>query len=86
MHTMLSFQCPSCGKGGFKNNVAVAHHMSQPRSGCSMWLQDLVCLRSEPDDSHMDSDDEPNISVDMNDGLNIPDIESGGFGDWDQMS
>ncbi|KAG1800382.1 uncharacterized protein HD556DRAFT_1430435 [Suillus plorans] len=83
---MSSFQCPSCGKGGFKNDVAVARHMSQPRSGCSTWLQDLVCLRSEPDDSRMDSDDEPNISMDMDDGPNIPDIESGGFGDWDQMS
>jgi hypothetical protein len=32
----------------------------------------------------MDLDDEPNISMD--DGPNIPDIESGGFGDWDEMS
>ncbi|KAG1838044.1 hypothetical protein DFJ58DRAFT_734059 [Suillus subalutaceus] len=83
---MSSFQCPSCGKGGFKNDVAVARHMSQPRSGCSTWLQDLACFRPESDDSRMDSDDEPNISMDMDDGPNIPDIKSGGFGDWDEMS
>ncbi|KAG1865025.1 hypothetical protein DFJ58DRAFT_714811 [Suillus subalutaceus] len=77
---MSSFQCPSCGKGGFKNDVAVARHMSQPRSGCSMWLQDLACFRPESDDSRMDSDDEPNISMDMDDGPNIPDIESGSTG------
>ncbi|KAG2133031.1 hypothetical protein DEU56DRAFT_757250 [Suillus clintonianus] len=84
---MSSFQCPSCGKGGFKNDVAVARHMSQPRSGCSTWLQDLICLRSESD-SCMDSDDEPNISMDMDDASepNMPDIESGGLGDWDEMS
>ncbi|KAG1817873.1 hypothetical protein DFJ58DRAFT_888393 [Suillus subalutaceus] len=73
-------------KAVFKNDVAVARHMSQPRSGCSTWLQDLACFRPESDDSHMDSDDEPNISMDMDDGPNIPDIESGGFGDWDEMS
>ncbi|KAG2144334.1 hypothetical protein DEU56DRAFT_910688 [Suillus clintonianus] len=84
---MSSFQCPSCGKGGFKNDVTVAHHMSQPCSGCSTWLQDLICLRSESD-SRMDSDDEPNISMDMDDASepNMPDIESGGLGDWDEMS
>ncbi|KAG2087116.1 uncharacterized protein F5147DRAFT_748558 [Suillus discolor] len=43
----MAFQCPSCGKGGFKDDVAVARHMSQPRSGCSTWLQDLICSRSE---------------------------------------
>ncbi|KAG1796320.1 uncharacterized protein HD556DRAFT_1431393 [Suillus plorans] len=32
------FQCPSCGKGGFKDEVAVAHHMNQPRSGCHTFL------------------------------------------------
>ncbi|KAG1745012.1 uncharacterized protein EDB91DRAFT_1080534 [Suillus paluster] len=72
--------CLSCGKGGFKDHVTVARHMSQPHSGCSMWLQDLICLRSESDDSRMD--DEPNINMD--DGPNIPDTKSGGFGDWDE--
>ncbi|KAG1904224.1 uncharacterized protein F5891DRAFT_1126636 [Suillus fuscotomentosus] len=28
------FQCPSCSKGRFKDEVAVAHHMNQPHSGC----------------------------------------------------
>ncbi|KAG2124666.1 hypothetical protein DEU56DRAFT_873241 [Suillus clintonianus] len=79
---MLSFQCPSCGKGSFKDHVAVARHMSQPRSGCSAWLQDMVRMRSESDDFCMD--DEPNTNMDN--GPNIPDTESGGFGDWDEMS
>ncbi|KAG1865732.1 hypothetical protein C8R48DRAFT_747731 [Suillus tomentosus] len=52
--TRLVGSCPSCGKGGFKDDVAVAWHMSQPRSGCSTWLQDLICSRSESD-----MDDEP---------------------------
>ncbi|KAG1854018.1 hypothetical protein F4604DRAFT_1686206 [Suillus subluteus] len=50
-------------KGGFKDHVTVACHMGQPRSGCSTWLQNLICL-----------DDGPNNH-----------IESGGFGDWDEM-
>ncbi|KAG1905725.1 uncharacterized protein F5891DRAFT_1125768 [Suillus fuscotomentosus] len=39
---MSNFQCPSCGKASFRDQVAVARHMSQPRSGCSTWLQDLI--------------------------------------------
>ncbi|KAG1776684.1 hypothetical protein EV702DRAFT_1198056 [Suillus placidus] len=70
----MAFQCPSCGKGGFKDHIVVARHMSQPRSGCSTWLQDLICSRSKSD-----MDDEP-----MDNGPHIPDIESGGFGDWDE--
>ncbi|KAG1884486.1 uncharacterized protein F5891DRAFT_971192 [Suillus fuscotomentosus] len=77
----MTFQCPSCGKGGFKDDVAVARHMSQPRSGCSTWLQDLICSRSESD-----MDDEPVSTNTMDDGPHtIPDIETGGFGDWDEM-
>ncbi|KAG1886286.1 hypothetical protein F4604DRAFT_1675922 [Suillus subluteus] len=59
----MSFQCPLCSKGGFKDHVTVARHMGQPRSGCSTWLQNLICL-----------DDGPNNH-----------IESGSFGDWDEM-
>ncbi|KAG2106248.1 uncharacterized protein F5147DRAFT_653992 [Suillus discolor] len=59
---MSNFQCPSCGKTGFKDQVAVARHMSQPCSGCSTWLQDLIHLRDLSDDSmHTDDLDEPNI-------------------------
>lgn len=38
-------RCPNCGKGGFKDAVAVANHMSQPSSGCNTWVDDLVSLR-----------------------------------------
>ncbi|KAG2105843.1 uncharacterized protein F5147DRAFT_746400 [Suillus discolor] len=59
---MSNFQCPSCGKTSFKDQVAVARHMSQPRSGCSTWLQDLIHLQDLSDDSmHTDDLDEPNI-------------------------
>ncbi|KAG1812038.1 hypothetical protein EV424DRAFT_1473622 [Suillus variegatus] len=54
------FQCPSCGKGGFKDDIAVAHHMNQPRSGCSTWLQDIIQLQTDYsmsiDDPHMPHD------------------------------
>ncbi|KAG1883998.1 hypothetical protein F4604DRAFT_1677165 [Suillus subluteus] len=69
----MSFQCPSCSKGGFKDHVTVACHMGQPHSGCSTWLQNLICL-----------DDGPNNPVNMDDEPNNH-IESGGFGDWDEM-
>ena len=38
-------RCPSCGRGGFKDHVAVAKHMSQPHSGCNSWLDDLVRIQ-----------------------------------------
>ncbi|KAG1845211.1 hypothetical protein F4604DRAFT_1978525 [Suillus subluteus] len=69
----MSFQCPSCGKGGFKDHVTVACHTGQPRFGCSTWLQNLICL-----------DDGLNNPVNMDDELNNH-IESGSFGDWDEM-
>ena len=34
-------RCPSCGKG-FKSKNSVAMHMSQPRSGCNTWVNNLV--------------------------------------------
>ncbi|KAG1854650.1 hypothetical protein C8R48DRAFT_609736 [Suillus tomentosus] len=59
---MSNFQCPSCGKASFRDQVAVARHMSQPRSGCSTWLQDLIRLRDLSDDSmNTDDLDGPNI-------------------------
>ncbi|KAG1888897.1 uncharacterized protein F5891DRAFT_987739 [Suillus fuscotomentosus] len=59
---MSNFQCLSCSKAGFRDQVAVARHMSQPHSGCSTWLQDLICLRDLSDDSmNTDELDEPNI-------------------------
>ncbi|KAG1830041.1 hypothetical protein EV424DRAFT_1535453 [Suillus variegatus] len=66
-------ECPSCGKDGFKDHVAVARHMSQPCSGCNTWLQNLICL------------DEPNNPVNMDDRVNNPDMDSGGFEDWDEV-
>jgi hypothetical protein len=40
-------RCPSCGKGGFADHESVARHMSQPRSGCANWTDNLVRLREE---------------------------------------
>ena len=37
--------CPNCGKGGFKDHVAVGNHMSQPTSGCNTWVNDLISLQ-----------------------------------------
>jgi hypothetical protein len=51
-------QCPSCGKG-FKDPTAVANHMSQPASGCNMWVDNLVSLtdnfRCHTDSNTVDS-------------------------------
>ncbi|KAG2134508.1 hypothetical protein DEU56DRAFT_913696 [Suillus clintonianus] len=53
------FQCPSCGRGGFKDEVAVARHMNQPRSGCSTWLQDVIRLDESIDTTmNVDNDNE----------------------------
>lgn len=52
--TYLMPRCPSCGKSGFSNHEAVARHMSQPRSGCSSWSDNLIRLQEEllPTGSH----------------------------------
>jgi len=39
--------CPSCGKGGFATHNAVSRHMSQPRSGCSTWFDNLVRIHED---------------------------------------
>ncbi|KIM50493.1 hypothetical protein SCLCIDRAFT_34233 [Scleroderma citrinum Foug A] len=39
---VLMPRCPSCGKGGFTSPEAVSRHMSQPKSGCSTWFDNLV--------------------------------------------
>lgn len=52
------FQCPLCSKGGFKDEVAVAHHMNQPLSGCSTWLHDIIRLDSALTESMDVIDDE----------------------------
>ena len=38
--------CPSCSKG-FKDDVSIAMHMSQPTSGCNTWVNSLVRLQQE---------------------------------------
>ena len=60
-HIMISFQCPSCGKDGFKTHATVARHMSQPRSGCNTWLDDLIRLKSHMpvSESPADNYDDP---------------------------
>ncbi|KAG1849728.1 hypothetical protein F4604DRAFT_1934746 [Suillus subluteus] len=77
---MPNFQCPSCSKTGFKDQVTVARHVSQPRSGCNTWLQDLIHLWSVS--AHIDHDDLMN--ADLNE-PNIPSIEPEDFtfGDLD---
>ncbi|KAG2122736.1 hypothetical protein DEU56DRAFT_745840 [Suillus clintonianus] len=55
--------CPSCGKL-LRDHTSVARHMSQPRSGCNTWLDDLIRLNTiiPPAKDHpMDSldDNEP---------------------------
>ncbi|KAG2092812.1 uncharacterized protein F5147DRAFT_779555 [Suillus discolor] len=42
---MAPAHCPSCRKE-FRNHTSVARHMSQPRSGCNNWLEDLIKLNS----------------------------------------
>ncbi|KAG2122771.1 hypothetical protein DEU56DRAFT_873558 [Suillus clintonianus] len=54
-------QCPSCRKGGFHTHEAVARHMSQPRSGCSTWIEDTIRMRTclpEDDPINVDQDAE----------------------------
>ncbi|KAG9308552.1 hypothetical protein JVU11DRAFT_11766 [Chiua virens] len=35
------------GKSGFANQEAMVRHMSQPRSSCSGWSNNLICLQEE---------------------------------------
>lgn len=52
-------QCPSCRKGGFDTHEAVARHMSQPRSGCSTWIEDTIRMRTcLPEDDPINVDQE----------------------------
>ena len=54
--------CPSCGRGGFKDHVTVAKHMSQPHSGCNSWLDNLVRIQdhlTRPCTSDLDNMQEP---------------------------
>ena len=44
---VLMPRCPSCGKGGFTSPEAVSRHMSQPKSGCSTWFDNLVRIRED---------------------------------------
>lgn len=63
--------CPSCGKV-LKDHTSVARHMSQPRSGCNTWLDDIIKLNTiiPPTEDHpMDPMD--------NNGLPMPYYEPG---------
>jgi hypothetical protein len=59
-------RCPSCGKVGFANHEAVARHMSQPRSGCSTWSDNLIRLHEEllPARSHPIQEDSMAVDED----------------------
>ena len=37
----------SCGRRGFANHDTVSRHMTQPKSGCSSWFDDLVRIRQD---------------------------------------
>ncbi|KAG1788469.1 uncharacterized protein HD556DRAFT_1434027 [Suillus plorans] len=53
----MSHHCPSCGKT-FQDHTSVARHMSQPRSGCNTWLEDLINSTTLSNEDHpMDSAD-----------------------------
>ena len=39
--------CPSCGKCSFANHDTVSRYMTQPKSGCSFWFNDLVRIRQD---------------------------------------
>lgn len=57
----MSQHCPSCGKF-FKDHTSVARHMSQPRSGCNTWLEDLINSTTLSNQDHsMDSPDASDI-------------------------
>ncbi|KAG1834477.1 hypothetical protein EV424DRAFT_1468577 [Suillus variegatus] len=83
----FGYSCPSCGKGGFKDDIAVARHMNQPRSGCSTWLQDIIQLQTDYsmniDDPHMphDSDSESHQDHyhDQPEGLGVANSDKGVF-------
>jgi len=55
---MPQAHCPSCGKQ-FKDHSSVARHMSQPRSGCNTWLEDLIQLRESTTPSQSLPEDYP---------------------------
>jgi len=40
-------RCPSCGKGGFATHDTISRHMSQLRSGCSTWFNNLVRIHED---------------------------------------
>lgn len=56
----MSHHCPSCGKF-FEDHTSVARHMSQPRSGCNTWLEDLINSTTSNQDHPMDSPDGSDI-------------------------
>ncbi|KAG2126069.1 hypothetical protein DEU56DRAFT_743197 [Suillus clintonianus] len=60
---MSHSSCPSCGKA-FKDHTSVARHLSQPRSGCNTWLDDMInsISPSLSEDHNMDSADDIDIS------------------------
>ena len=38
---------PSCGRRSFTNHDAVSRHMTQPKSGCFSWFDDLVHIQQD---------------------------------------
>ncbi|KAG1842818.1 hypothetical protein C8R48DRAFT_780930 [Suillus tomentosus] len=76
----MSLQCPSCGKDGFKTDTAVARHMSQPRSGCNSWLDELIRLRSHLPPGPLK--DDPMESNEEEDDVHFGDTYNSG---WDEI-
>lgn len=69
---IMPARCPSCGKE-LKDHTSVARHMSQPRSGCNTWLEDLIRLNSilPPSNDAMVTDDSyetEDMAYDFNNG------------------
>ncbi|KAG1844743.1 hypothetical protein C8R48DRAFT_617756 [Suillus tomentosus] len=73
---LVPSHCPSCGKQ-FKDHTSVARHMSQPRSGCNSWLDDLIQLNSilPPSTEH-----DPMVVDDIND----PQVDASSYDFWSQ--
>ena len=69
--------CPSCGKG-FKDNVFIAMHMSQPTSSCNIWVNSLIHLQQElnaPVPATQDHGTPPSPSQLMTNVLDLPAAE-----------
>lgn len=62
--------CPNCGKA-FKNSSRVSRHLSQPRSTCHGWINDLVRIQDEIDPLEHHQDEEPMFTANEDDAMDV---------------